>query len=90
MAFKKTKDLAVVTGKYTKDGQEKNRYTNVGYILTDESGATMICLNRHFNPAGVPFKDGSESIIISQFEPKQHGDSVAPASANTSGSDIPF
>lgn len=78
MAFKKTKDLAVVTGKYTKDGETKNRYANVGYILEDESGAKMICLNRHFNPAGVPFKEGSESIILSQFEVRE-GNATAPA-----------
>jgi hypothetical protein len=86
MAFRKTKDLAVATGKYMKDGQEKNRYTNVGYILEDESGAKMICLNRHFNPAGVPFKEGSESIILSQFEVTERG--AAPAAPVTS--DVPF
>jgi hypothetical protein len=85
MAFRKTKDLAVATGKYMKDGQEKNRYTNVGYILEDESGAKMICLNRYFNPAGVPFKEGSESIILSQFEVK---DNAAPSAPVTS--DVPF
>jgi hypothetical protein len=85
MAFKKTKDLAVATGKYMKDGQEKNRYANVGYILEDESGAKMICLNRHFNPAGVPFKEGSESIILSQFEVK---DNAAPSAAPNN--DPPF
>ena len=36
MGFKKTKDLAVVTGSYMKDGASKNRYQNVGYILEDE------------------------------------------------------
>jgi hypothetical protein len=88
MAFRKTKDLAVATGKYMKDGQEKNRYANVGYILEDESGAKMICLNRHFNPAGVPFKEGSESIILSQFEVK---DNAAPvSSAPAVNSDVPF
>jgi len=92
MAFKKTKDLAVATGKYMKDGQEKNRYANVGYILEDETGAKMICLNRHFNPAGVPFKEGSESIILSQFEVKEHGaaPSAPAASAGSVDSDIPF
>jgi hypothetical protein len=88
MAFRKTKDLAVATGKYMKDGQEKNRYTNVGYILEDESGAKMICLNRHFNPAGVPFKEGSESIILSQFEVKSDG--AAAPSSPAGKDDIPF
>jgi len=70
MAFRKTKDLAVVTGSYMKDGQQKNRYQNVGYILEDEKGAKMIMLNRSFNPAGVPHKDGSDTIILNQFEVK--------------------
>lgn len=71
MAFKKTKDLAVITGSYIdKDQKNKNRYQNVGYILEDENGAKMIMLNRSFNPAGVPHKDGSDTIIINQFEPK--------------------
>jgi hypothetical protein len=97
MAFRKTKDLAVATGKYMKDGQEKNRYANVGYILQDDNGATMICLNRHFNPAGVPFKEGSESIILSQFEVKEHGAAVSAAPSFTPAinaadpnQDVPF
>jgi len=97
MGFKKTKDLAVVTGSYMKDGASKNRYQNVGYILEDEKGAKMIMLNRSFNPAGVPFKEGSDTIIVNQFDVK---DKAAPAhqaapaptdyDANDPNSDIPF
>ena len=77
MAFRKTKDLAVVTGSYMKDGASKNRYQNVGYILEGDDGQKMIMINRSFNPAGVPFKDGSDTIILSQFEVKDKN--AAPA-----------
>lgn len=66
--MKKIKDLVVTTGKYTKDGQEKNRYVNVGAVMQNDDGNHFIFLNRHFNPAGVPFKEGSESIIVSMFD----------------------
>jgi len=92
MAFKKTKDLAVVTGSYMKDGASKNRYQNIGYILEDESGAKMIMLNRSFNPAGVPHKDGSETIIINQFEVKDKNaapmQQAAPAPATFTSADM--
>lgn len=95
MAFKKVKDLAAVTGSYMKDGAKKNRYQNVGYILEDEKGAKMIMLNRSFNPAGVPFKDGSECIVLSQFDVKQQEQDAAPTPASSpalmdAGDDIPF
>lgn len=98
MAFKKTKDLAVVTGKYTKDGQEKNRYENIGYELEDETGAKMVFIKRSFNPAGVPFKEGTDHILVSRFEVKdgntqQVTSSPASQPVNTGGSqvgDIPF
>lgn len=95
MAFRKTKDLAVVTGSYMKDGVIKNRYQNVGYILEDEKGAKMIMLNRSFNPAGVPSKDGSDTIIINQFEVKDKSSARAHQVQTTLTSadmdtDIPF
>lgn len=92
MAWRKTKDLAVTVGKYTKDGQEKNRYANVGYILEDDTGAKMIMLNRHFNPAGVPHKDGSDSIIVNQFDVREKDAAVptAPAPADAGGDTVPF
>lgn len=90
MAWRKTKDLAVTVGKYTKDGQEKNRYANVGYILEDDTGAKMIMLNRHFNPAGVPFKDGSDSIIVSQFDVKEKDAAVPSTAAGGNNDEVPF
>lgn len=67
--MKKVKDLAVVTGTYTKDGQTKNKYKTVGAMVENDKGQFLF-LDRSFNPAGVPFKEGSESIIISLFDPR--------------------
>lgn len=69
MATKKY-DVAVKTGSYEKDGETKNRYENVGSIFQGEHGPYLV-LKRSFNPAGVPFKEGSDSILLSLFEPKE-------------------
>jgi hypothetical protein len=107
MAWRKIKDLAVATGSYTdSQGQQKNRYTNVGSILKNDDGNSMILLHRHFNPAGVPFKDGTDQIIISMFDPKEPGaagnttqqrapapartQAQAPAGGGDVDDDIPF
>ncbi len=71
MGFKKTHDLAVKVGTYDKDGETKGRYENVGMIMKDEDGKSMILLKRTFSPAGVPNPDGKDSIIISRFEVKE-------------------
>lgn len=68
--MRKIKDLAVVTGTYTKDGETKNRYRTIGALMENDKGQ-FIFLDRAFNPAGIPFKDGSESIIVSLYDPKQ-------------------
>lgn len=64
-------DLAVKTGSYVaQSGETKNRYENVGSVLRMDDGSQMMLLKRSFNPAGVPFKDGSDQIAVSMFEPK--------------------
>lgn len=93
MATKKY-DLAVKTGTYTKDGEEKGRYENVGAIWEGDNGPYLV-LKRTFNPAGVPFKDGSDSIFISMFAPKdetEKGPRQRPARTDypEDDSDIPF
>ena len=77
--MKKIYDLAVKTGSYTKDGQEKGRYENIGSIVQKDDGSQMMFLNRHINPAGIPFKEGSESILVSMFTPKSVGDKSSPS-----------
>ena len=69
MAVRKVKDLAVVTGTYQSNGETKKRYANVGALMEGDNGQFLM-LNAHFNPAGVPRKDGSESILVSMFDPK--------------------
>jgi len=76
MATKKY-DLVVKVGSYMKNGEEKNRYQNVGVVLEGQHGP-YILLNRYFNPAGVPCDTDKDSIIVSLFSPKpQFGDSPA-------------
>ena len=62
-------DLAVVTRKYTKDGQEKSNWLNVGSIIQGDNSPFMM-LKAHFNPAGLSRKENSESIVVSLFTPK--------------------
>lgn len=86
MSATKIYDLAVKTGSYTDraSGTEKNRYQNVGSILQMDDGSKIILLSRCFNPAGVPFKEGSDQIIVSMFKPKEgesSGHAPAPAFA---------
>lgn len=93
MAAKKLYDLAVKTGSYTdRQGTEKGRWENVGSVLQMEDGGKVILLKRTFNPAGVPFRDGSDQIMVSMFEPKQDGGQQAPAQQRSAAADddIPF
>lgn len=81
MATKKAYDLAVKVGSYT-DGQgnQKNRYVNVGAIFRKDDGSEFISLNRTFNPAGVPNPENKEAVLISKFEVKERsGQQQAPA-----------
>lgn len=92
--MKKLYDLAVKTGTYQVNGETKGRYENIGAIMEGSDGQFMM-LKRSFNPAGVPFKEGSDAILVSLFQPKPK-DGQAPqraAQAQTSGGpndDIPF
>ena len=71
-------DLAVKTGDYLKDGQKKGRYENVGAMWESKNGGgPYITLKASFNPAGVARKEGSDSIFLSCFEPKENGRYVA-------------
>ena len=63
-----------------------------------DDGGKVILLNRHFNPAGVPFKEGGDTIMISMFDPKdkdgnpvvaEGGKKKAPPPVDDD-SDVPF
>lgn len=86
-------DLTVKTGSYMKDGEEKGRFENIGSLWQGNDGQYIV-MKRSFNPAGVPFKPGSDSIFISMFEPKEDGHrkkSTPSSSSNDSiNDDIPF
>lgn len=69
-------DLAVKTGEYTNGkGETKSRYANIGAIMQKDDGGKFLMINRHFNPAGVPFREGSDSILVSMFEPNDGNNS---------------
>lgn len=76
MATKVVKELAVAVAQYEdrQTGQTKNRYENIGVLMesTNDRGEVnqFLMLNRSFNPAGVPFKPGSDKILISMFDPR--------------------
>jgi hypothetical protein len=74
MGWSKTHDLAVKVGTYQKGGDTKNRYQNVGMVMTDDKGGKMYLLNRTFNPAGVPCDPDKDSIVLSVFEFKSNGE----------------
>lgn len=64
-------DIVATTGSYTKNGETKNRYKNVGVVM-EKDGKPFILLERTFNPAGLP-NDGKESVLLSLYPPKEKG-----------------
>ena len=88
--MKKIKDLAVKTGSYEKNGETKNKYENNGSIMQSDDGGKFMFLKRSFNPAGIPFKDGSTDIIVSIFDPKPRDGESAPEANPLSDGEIPF
>lgn len=85
-------DLVVKTGTYTSGGQEKSRWKTIGALMDDGKGGMYAFIDATFNPAGVPRKDGSESIMVSCFEPKQRGDSTTESKPEPEkpSEEIPF
>lgn len=95
MAMQKKWDATVVVGEYTdRNGNTKKRYKTIGTVFEGDKGFSMK-MDKTFNPAGVPDKDGSGEIWINFFEPKERGDGAArpasaPASAADLNDDVPF
>ena len=70
-------DLAVAVSKYTtQNGQEKSRWENIGAVMQNMNNngekRNYIMIKRSFNPAGIPCKEGSDSIMVSLFPPKNN------------------
>ena len=64
-------DLCVATRNYKDNsGNDKTVWENVGSILENNEGRIYMMLKAHFNPAGISRKEGSESILVSMFVPK--------------------
>lgn len=71
-------DLCVATRNYTDNtGANKTVWENVGSVLENNEGRIFIMLKAHFNPAGITRKEGSESILVSMFVPKNSSGSQA-------------
>lgn len=66
-----TKELRVVTGSYVdKNGEKKNTYMTIGTYGTGPYGE-FVSIYRSFNPAGVPYKEGSNSIFATLVDPQK-------------------
>jgi len=90
---KKLYDLAVKTGSYEKNGETKGRYENIGAVMEGGDGNKFLMVKRSFNPAGVPFKEGSDAILVSMFTPKARDGEQRAEPAGSSpdpNDDIPF
>ena len=84
----KIKEAAVVTSKYTANGQEKARWTNIGALFQKDDGSMFLSLNAFFNLAALPRHDGSDRVIIGLFDTKKREDSFNDQNINYAN--IPF
>ena len=79
---KKSHNISVVTGKFIKDGQEKNRYMIIGNVFTDDMGRMKIKLD---NPH--PTMDGGWNGWAQCYPVR---DDVRPDGAPILDDDIPY
>ena len=85
-------DMVVKSGEYVSGGQTKTRWKTIGAVMDDGKGGMYAFLDASFNPAGITRKDGSESIMVSFFEPKtksQDSQDATPKQQEPS-EEIPF
>lgn len=67
-------DIVATTGSYVnRDGEEKRNYQKVGAVFKGDKGP-FIVFKAWFNPAAVQREEGSDSIFLSLFEPKDDED----------------
>lgn len=68
---KKIYEVVAKTREWTdKNGEKKGNWLNVGSIWKNDEGDPWLVLNRHFNPAGMPFDPARDTISLSLFKPK--------------------
>ena len=78
-----TKRLSAVVGEYTKDGQQKAEWANIGVIITGKNGKEYVLLDPTVNLAGVLLKQNvlagkkneapSDMVMTSIFEENNQG-----------------
>lgn len=94
----KTHDLSVKVGSYEKNGETKGRYKNCGALFTHGDGSMYLLVDRTFNFAGVPDKDGRDSVLVSVFPVKDgdkggskpQGPQRQPSPDQIQDDDVPF
>lgn len=60
--------LKAISGKYMKEGVEKNRWVDVGKLMQRDDGSQYVLILKHVNPAGFPSPAGSDSITAVLFK----------------------
>ncbi len=88
-------DLCVKSREYTDtNGNKKAVWLNIGSQFEGKDGNPFIVLHPYINLAGIPRKDGSDSVIVSKFKPKDKQNSDIYDNNNNdipqSFSDVPF
>ncbi len=87
-------DLAVSTGSYTdRNGNEKKEWKNIGAIWeSDKNGqkSVFMMLDATFNPAAIERRQGSSSILVSMFKPKDKQQSNQQSQQTQDYSEINF
>jgi len=81
-------NLAVVVGTYQADGKDKNRYMNVGTIITKDDGGKFMELNPFVNYTALPRKDGK--LYISVFDEDGASNKPKEAKAPLAEEEAPF
>ena len=77
--YSKIATLKVKNGTYTKDGVEKNRYHEVGVLLSSPHGSQLM-IKLHATAISEPkiisvFKDDGVELSLSKAEKQEEGDS---------------
>lgn len=97
--MKKLYDAVGVIGEYQLGGATKKRYKTVGALMQNDNGMFLF-IDPTVNFAAFPRKEGSDSVLIGLFEPKdkqptqtqptQHEKAKANAYQPEQTDDIPF